>query len=208
MLLVLTGMICMGLGVGYYFADYYRTAAHPDVPGLLWPEPKQLRAFATIDQTGQVFGLDRLQGKWSFLFFGYTHCPDVCPLTLKVLADLGRDLQGTAAGGDTQVVFITVDPDRDTAEQLGQYVGYFDPRFIGLGGTIAQVESLASQIGAVFMYGEKSATGDYIVDHTASIFLIDPQGRVVAVFAAPHQVDSIRDRYRMIRNFIDHQTPT
>jgi protein SCO1/2 len=106
---------------------------------------------------------------------------------------------------DVQVLFVTVDPERDTSEQLGKYVGYFNPQFIGLGGSIDQVMSLATQVGAVFMYGDKSGDGAYPVDHTAALFLIDPKGRVVAVFSAPHQVDSIRDRYKMIRNFVASQ---
>ena len=208
MLIIFVGMMAMGLGVGYYSAGYYQVNTRPDIEGLLWPDSKQLLAFATIDQSGQVFGIDRLQGRWSFLFFGYTHCPDVCPLTLAVLNDLLRQLQGSAEARDTQVIFITVDPERDSAGRLQEYVSYFNPAFIGLGGTIAQVMSLASQVGAVYMYGDKSATGDYIVDHTAAVFLTDPRGRVVAVFSAPHLVDSIRDRYKMIREFVESQTNT
>jgi len=203
MLVIFIGMMATGLGVGVYFADYYQSRAVPDVQGLLWPDPKQLQPFATIDQSGQVFGLDRLQGKWSFMFFGYTHCPDVCPLTLAMFNDLYRQIH--KSDGDTQMIFITLDPERDTSERMGQYVTYFNPDFIGLGGNLQQIMSLSSQLGVAFLYGDKSATGDYIVDHSASVFLIDPQGRVVAVFTAPHQVDSIRERYKMIRDFIEHQ---
>lgn len=203
MLILFIGMMAMGLGVGVYFANYYQSRKVPDIQGLLWPDPKQLRAFATIDQSGQVFGLDRLQGKWSFLFFGYTHCPDVCPLTISMFNDLYRQIHESA--GDTQMIFVTLDPERDTSEKLRQYVTYFNPDFIGLGGNMQQIMSLTSQVGVAFLYGEKSATGDYIVDHTASVFLVDTEGRVVAVFTAPHQVDSIRERYKMIRNFIEHQ---
>ena len=197
-------MISLGLGIGFYYATSYRAQARPDIQGLLWPNPKQLRAFSTIDQYGKVFDLDRLRGKWTFLFFGYTHCPDVCPLTLAVLNGFYKQVKDKYH--DVQVAFVTVDPNRDNARQLKQYVSYFNPEFIGLRGSIEQIESLTSQLGVAFAYGKKSADGSYIVNHSASIFLTDPRGRVVAVFTAPHQVDSIRDRYKIIRDFIQQQS--
>lgn len=201
---ILVCMVSLSLGIGYYFAGYYQSNGKPDVEGLLWPNPKQLQSFTTIDQNGKVFGLDQLRGKWSFLFFGYTHCPDVCPLTLAVLNEFLN--QTKADKPDLQVVFVTVDPDRDNTQRLKDYVNYFNPEFIGLGGSIEQVKSLTGQLGIAFSYEEKSKDGNYIVDHSASIFLIDPAGRVVAVFTAPHRVDSIRDRYNIIRNFIQQQS--
>ena len=197
-------MIALAIGVGFYFASYYQAQARPDIQGLLWPNPKQLRAFATIDDNGRVFGLDRLQGKWSFLFFGYTHCPDVCPLTLAVLNQVFN--QEKHRNQDVQVVFVTVDPNRDDAQRLKDYVNYFNPAFIGLRGNMDQIQSLTSQVGVVFAYEKKTEDGNYIVNHSAAIFLIDPEGRVVAVFTAPHQVDSIRNRYKMIRDFIEQQS--
>lgn len=206
-LIIFVGMMSIGLGIGFYFTGYYQSQTRSDIQGLLWPDPKQLQVFATIDQSGQMFDIDRLQGRWSLLFFGYTHCPDVCPLTLAVLNDLYGQLQGSAEARDLQVIFVTLDPERDTTERLQEYVGYFNPAFVGLGGTIDQIMSLASQVGVFYMYGDKSATGDYVVDHTAAVFLIDPRGRLVAIFSSPHQVDSIRERYKMIRNFVARQTP-
>ena len=197
-------MIALAIGVGFYFASYYQAQSRPDIQGLLWPNPKQLRAFATIDDNGQVFGLDRLQGKWSFLFFGYTHCPDVCPLTLAVLNQFLNQVKDKYR--DLQVVFVTVDPNRDNAQRLKDYVNYFNPDFIGVRGNIDQIQSLTSQVGVVFAYGKKSEDGNYTVNHSAAIFLIDPKGRVVAVFTAPHQVDSIQNRYKMIREFIEQQS--
>jgi protein SCO1/2 len=206
-LTVFVGMTALGLGIGFYIASYHQPTK-PDVQGLLWPDPKQLRAFATIDHNGRVFSIDRLQGKWSFLFFGFTHCPDVCPLTLAVLNDFYNRIQGTELARGTQIIFVTVDPERDTSERVRDYVGYFNPAFIGLGGNMDQIISLSSQLGVFFMHGEKTGDGGYSVDHTAAVFLIDPLGRVVAVFSAPHQVDSFRDRYTIIRKFIEKQSTT
>lgn len=200
----LVSMIALAMGIGFYFAGYYQSQTRPDVEGLLWPNPHQLHPFATIDDNGRVFGLDRLRGKWTFLFFGYTHCPDVCPLTLAVLNQVLE--QEKDKYRDLQVVFVTVDPGRDDTQRLKKYVTYFNPGFIGLGGTIQQIQSLTSQVGVFFQYGKKSQDGNYVVNHSASIFLTDPKGRIVGVFTAPHQVDSIKDRYKMIRKFIEQQS--
>lgn len=204
---IIGALVCMAvlaMGIGFYFAGYYRSQARPDIEGLLWPNPKQLRAFATIDDNGKVFGLDRLQGKWTFLFFGYTHCPDVCPLTLAVLNQVLNQEKGRYK--DLQVVFVTVDPNRDNTQRLKKYVSYFNPEFIGLGGSMVQIQSLTSQVGVFFQNGKRDKDGNYTVNHSASIFLTDPKGRVVAVFTPPHQVETIKDRYKMIREFIEQQS--
>jgi len=195
--------MAFGAGLAVYSARYARLKTPPQVEGMLWPNPKQLRQFATIDQAGEVFGLEQLRGKWSFLFFGYTHCPDICPLTLAVLNQVHEQLQQTPGLDNFQVVFISVDPERDQAPQLAEYVGYFNQAFIGLSGTPAQVQSLAAQIGVMYMLGEKTSATDYLVDHSASVFLIDPQGRFIAIFSAPHQAETIISRYQRIRSFIE-----
>ena len=204
--LFVLGLIVLGALFGVYTSDYYRRSEGPQIQGLLWPDPKQLRPFATIDQRQQVFGLDRLQDRWSFLFFGYTHCPDVCPLTMASLNKAYRILQSDEINREVQVVFVSVDPDRDTSEKLDNYVGYFNPEFVGLGGTREQVDSLARQIGVAYYLHDQGETGEYLVDHSASVFLIDPQGRLLAVMPPPHDPDSIRDRFLKIHDFYQTQS--
>lgn len=203
---IFTALISVGLGVGYRYGSYYQQQAVPAVQGLLWPEPKQLRAFATIDQDGDIFSIDRLEDKWSFFFFGYTHCPDVCPITLSVFNELQGKLEEQQANKEIQFIFVTVDPERDTSSKMKEYISYFNPQFIGLGGNISQITSLTSQFGVVFMYADKQESGAYLVDHTASVFLTDPAGRIVAIFSAPHDVDSVMSRFLTIREFIESQT--
>ncbi len=199
--LFVLALIILGALTGIYTSDYYRRADPGNIPGLLWPEPKQLRPFATIDQDQNVFGLDRLQNKWSFVFFGYTHCPDVCPLTMATLDETYRMLQQSGDAEDVQVILVSVDPERDSSEVLKSYTAYFNPGFIGLGGNMSQVESLTRQIGIAWFHHEQDAEGNYLVDHSASIFLIDPQARLLAVFGAPHDDAEIRKRFRDIRDF-------
>src|SRR5437764_11967587 len=113
----------------------------------LFPAPKPLAAFAFTDQENRVFDLSRLKGKWSFLFFGYTHCPDICPTTLATLARARENIAKSAAGAkDVQFVFISVDPNRDNASKLEQYVAYFHATFLGATGGAAQVCTLTCQL--------------------------------------------------------------
>lgn len=172
----------------------------PDIEGLLWPNPKQLRQFGTMDHHGQFFNLNNLQGQWSFLFFGYTHCPDVCPLTMSVMKQLSNQLEQERKDIDHQVIFVTVDPRRDNEAIMQEYIDYFDPDFIGLGGTDVQVQSLAGQIGVAYFSQAEDDQGEYLVDHSASIFMIDPEGRLAGILSAPHTLDKT---YRQATTIID-----
>ncbi len=200
------GLLALGLGLGVYSARYYEGASAPVVEGILWPNPKQLNPFAVIDQSGQAFGLDQMRGKWSFLFFGYTHCPDVCPVTLSVLNQVQTKFNQKQKSDQLQTIFVTIDPQRDTARQLADYVSYFNPAFIGLSGSLEQVQSLSGQIGVVSMRGEEFADGNYLMDHSASVFLIDPNGRLISILSAPHQPESILSRFEQIKDFVKNNT--
>ena len=179
-----------------------RSSAAPEMkaPGVLWPEGKQLDAFTLTDQRYQPFTLARLKGKWTFLFFGYTSCPDVCPATLALLKAVRGEL--VAAGDDVdgvQMAMVSVDPARDSRQRLGDYVEHFDETFLGLGGSDPQVNYLARQVGAVYFRGEPDENGFYAVDHSTSIMLIDPIGRLVAALPAPHESGRIAAQLRAMR---------
>ena len=176
----------------------------PGIEGLFWPNPKQISDFSVTDQGGKLFGLDQLNNKWSFIFFGYTHCPDVCPVTMSVMADVYNDIHGQHP--NVQTVFVSVDPERDTVDKLSQYVSYFDEAFIGLGGNIEMVNSLTKQIGVAYFHNREEQTDNYLVDHSASIFLIDPKGRMVGKLSPPHQKDKIIKQFTTIKDFINGQS--
>ena len=204
--LFITGLIVLGALFGVFTSEYYQRNEDPEIAGLLWPNPKQLRPFATIDQDREVFGLDRMRGKWSLLFFGYTHCPDICPLTMATLNEFYDQFKKDNLNNDLQVIFVTVDPQRDTAEMLKSYVEYFNTDFIGLGGNQLQVDSLTRQLGIAYMLYEQDERGDYLVDHSASVSLVDPEGRLLAVFQAPHTPATIHDTFLEIRDFYNSQS--
>ena len=118
--------------------------------------------------------LSDFRGKAVLLYFGYTYCPDICPTTLATLAR-ARDALGADAS-KVQVIMITVDPQRDTPDRLSSYVQKFDPSFVGLSGTLEQIQPIGSSYGIYFQAEAPNGTGGYTVDHTAAVTVIDPQG--------------------------------
>jgi protein SCO1/2 len=187
---------------------FVATPAQPPRPlpaalnDVLLPEPRPLEDFALTDMNGKPFDLKRLNEGWSFIFFGYTHCPDICPTALTTLRLAAKQLeQGEGNYRDTRFVFISVDPRRDSLAQLKQYVGYFHPDFLAATGDKGQIDTLARQLGAVYMFDGDTDSEDYIVNHSASIVLVDPQGRWVGRFNPPHSAAAIADEYRALRDY-------
>jgi protein SCO1/2 len=137
------------------------------------------------DHTGRLRHLEDFRGKAVVVFFGFTHCPDVCPTTL---ADLSQVMKALGPDADrVQVLFVTVDPERDTREVLGKYVGAFDPRFLGLYGDAAATQRAAREF-KVYYEKRKSPDG-YSVDHSGQTYVIDPRGRL-RLFVRPDRLAS------------------
>lgn len=163
---------------------------------LLTP-PRPLPEFELIDQDGSPFTQAQLRGHWSVLFFGFTHCPDVCPTTLGVLAKARQELSDLPDELQPHVVLVSVDPKRDTPQQLASYVKFFDSSFTGVTGTERSIDEFTRAIGVPVAI-TPTQNGDYSVDHSAALFLIDPQGNMRALFSTPHVVSVIADDYRRI----------
>ncbi len=157
--------------------------------GTFLPQPRQVPEFALKDDAGAVFNNASLTGKWSVIFVGFTHCPDICPNTLGLLKTVHRKLQ--EQGKFLQVVFLSVDPERDRPELLAAYVDYFDPSFIGVTGESADLESLGQSIGYVFMKSPGPSQESYTMDHSASLIVINPQGQVAAYLTPPLKLDEL-----------------
>jgi protein SCO1/2 len=160
--------------------------------------PRPLPVFALVDQAGRSFGPEQLRGRWSFVFFGFVNCPDVCPTTLATLAAAEAALADLPAQDRPGVLFVSVDPGRDTPEVIGRYVAHFDPAFTGATGSREAIEGLAEALGVAVIIGPPAADGSYSVDHSAAVFLVDPEARVVALFGAPHDAGTIARDFRRI----------
>jgi protein SCO1/2 len=182
-------VVVTALAMGTWYT--HRTVAPRPVPetATVMPEPGELVEFSLVDHNGDLFTRDDLLGNWSLVFFGFTHCPDVCPLTLQVLATAKQSLQEADQQPLPRIVFISVDPARDTPESIGQYVRYFDDGAVAVTGEVNELRKLAGSLGAFF---EKSS-GDgenYGVNHSSTVHLINPDARLQAVFNAPHEANS------------------
>jgi protein SCO1/2 len=152
----------------------------PAMHGVVLQSPERAADFTLDGSAGTPLSLSDFRGKFVLLYFGYTYCPDVCPTTLQDLA-VTVDALGEKAD-DLQVVMVSVDPDRDTPEYLGEYLEHFDPGFLGATGTLDELEAVASRYGVFFDKAEGSAATGYLVDHTSSVTLIDDDGYVREVF--------------------------
>jgi protein SCO1/2 len=159
-----------------------------------------LPAFVLQGPKGDFSNAD-LQGRWSFLFFGYTQCPDICPTALTLMREVKAALAVKAAAPPAptfQVVFVSVDPRRDTGELLGEYMAAFDPSFTGLRGDDAALAPLTRNLGVYYQRNDGTDTKRYTVDHSAAIYLIDPQGRLRAVFSPPQEASKLAANYQRI----------
>ena len=182
---------------------WWRSAAKPvsaELRAVLLPEPRTLQSIALNDQHHQLFTEGDLRDKWTFLFFGYTYCPDICPTTLATLKQVtGLLKQSPADASQLQIIFVSVDPDRDSPETLGKYMAYFDEAFVGLSGRKGQIDNLVAQAGAGYIKEPAQTSGDYLISHSASIFLINPLGQLVATFPPPLYADKIAGLFRELR---------
>jgi len=171
--------------------------------------------FKTVPPFALLQGPDKpatealLDNQWSMMFFGFTNCPDVCPITLNEMNGVVNALSENenASTPVPQVMFITVDPARDTVEKTAEYTAYFNENFIGVSGDLAEITRLTSTLGIVASYtASETDPTQYSVDHTASLLLVDPERRIRAKFNPPHTADSILSDYNIVMSHFTSST--
>ncbi len=147
-----------------------------------------LKSFQLVDQNNNSFVAEDFQGHWNLVFFGFTHCPDICPTTLSQLAIASKRLQPSTGREPLRVVLVSVDPERDTPAVIAPYVAHFGDNVIGVTGSVDETAKLARSLGAFY---QKVAMGDdeYSVDHSAAIVVVNPHGEFQALFNSPLQLD-------------------
>ncbi len=139
-----------------------------------------------------------LQGRWRLVFFGFTHCPAVCPGAMTTLDHVARELAQTPGTPQPIITLISVDPRRDTPEVVANYARHFNPAFEGYSGTEAAIDELVGVVGIAVMRGTPDANGDYMVDHTSAVFVLDPQSRVRGILTSPLTVANLVHDYRLV----------
>ncbi|RAU48440.1 MULTISPECIES: SCO family protein [unclassified Pseudomonas] len=158
-------------------------AALIDAGIILLPQSRSLPDMKLVDQDGQSVALDSLKGKWTLLFFGYTFCPDICPTTLAQLRQIKSELPKEAVD-QLRVVLVSVDPNRDTPQQLKTYLGYFDKQFQGMTAPVDAIQKLANAVSIPFIPADTTQP-NYTVDHSGNLAVLGPDGTQRGFIRAP-----------------------
>jgi protein SCO1/2 len=190
------------LAVGAALAGFWLARQmHGETPqltsGTWFPQPRPVGELTLTGDDGKPFGHARLEGAPTLVFFGFTHCPDVCPTTMARLAQITK----AARVKDLRVLLISVDPERDTPENMHQYVRAFDPTFIGATGTPQGIKQVTKAFG-VAVEKVPLPGGNYTVDHSAAVFLLNAHGQIVAVFTPPIEPDKFAADLRTAAPFL------
>ena len=186
-ILVAIGLAAV-LAAGVLLALRMQTPDEPQYAFIL-PAPDPVPEFSLVDQHGKPADQTVFEGQWDLVFFGFTHCPDICPMTLQVLATAKTALEERGQSPLPRIVLVSVDPERDTPEIMGKYVDYFGDGNLGITGTLEEIMKLTTGLGIYFE--KQSADGDeYVVDHSAAVLVIDPDGGFHALFGGPHVVEN------------------
>ena len=151
--------------------------------------PRQLSGFQMISDQNKNFDIVDFKGQWNLLFFGFTFCPDICPLTMKQLSVVKEGLKDKE--NEIKFYLVSVDPDRDSPSSLRIYLDNFDKEFIGLTGEIDQIYKFSTQVNAPFFPVVNSKDENYTVDHSGSLVLINPEGEYAGFFRAPHNQNKV-----------------
>lgn len=183
-LIWIAGFISLVMGLFLYSFFSTRTLNNEQYLELgfyHFDEARPISNFSLVDEDGSSVGHNQLVGQWSLMFFGFTHCPDICPTTMGVLARAVERMEQRP-----QVVLVSVDPEQDTPEALAQYIPNFDPEFVGYTGEFDQIVRLATQLNIAFGKVPGDMPDTYTVDHSASIVVVNPKGEYAGFIKAPH----------------------
>lgn len=175
----------LSLVVGYYLGNMASSKKPELKAATVLPEPRAIQDFNLIDFNGEAFTLDRLKGKWSMIFFGYTHCPDICPMALTSMVEVNKALSSELKQ-QVQTIFISVDPQRDTPAHMKEFVNFFSPDFIAATGEDTELRALTKQLALSYTIHPPDDKGDYLVDHSAYLIIVNPEGAFHAVISGSH----------------------
>ena len=207
-LLPYAGLLLLALVVGVlagYLTFDARRPPQPRTDALLLHAPKPLPDFGLTQTDGTMLDKSRLAGRWSLLYFGYTHCPDACPTTLAALNKMQQYLLRLPANKRPQVYFISVDPKRDDPKLLGDYALYFNPGFVAATGSLENLRALTGPLGVDFSYDKPDAKGDYGVSHSTGVILVDPEAQETALFVPPLDPRRMAADYAVILKYYGEQ---
>ncbi len=187
---IVAALMAMAAGIWLAQTGHQQIQIKPPViQGAIYPQARVINNIQLIDDENNAYGLANLKNNWSLVFVGYTHCPDICPMTMTVMNQI-YDYMKQQEMEPPQILFLSVDPERDTIPLIKEYVEYFNPQFIGLSGTKEAINTFSRQLNVVYQKApglSGSMDGDdYLIDHSSSLLLLNPQGQLQSVLTAPH----------------------
>ncbi|MCC5873129.1 MAG: SCO family protein [Gammaproteobacteria bacterium] len=195
----------MALVLGLFVNNIVRTPGLSDdqlreeYGTVVLPQPRAPSPFRLVRDDGSPFTEADLQGSWTLAYFGFTHCPDICPVTLAVLGEARRQLAESNGHAPFDVALFTVDPERDTPEVLSEFVNYFHPDFVGVTGEHGVLASLAREVSVAFAKVPSAHEPDgYVVDHTGNIVIFNPRGHYHGYIRLPHTPERVLTAYRTL----------
>ncbi|WP_417796997.1 SCO family protein [Stutzerimonas nitrititolerans] len=190
---ILVALVALVIGLTVYRVLNSERQVDPtqmlDAGIVILPQGRDVPKLTLTNQDSEPVQVDQLDGKWTLLFFGYTFCPDICPATLAELRQLRSQLPDEVRE-QLRPVLVSVDPARDTPEQLKQYLEFFGEGFLGLTGTLDDIQTLANGVGIPFIPGDTSRE-NYTVDHSGNLVIIGPDGRQHGFIRAPLKVQKL-----------------
>lgn len=212
--IVLVCTLLLAAGIGYLFNERQQNVssqnmqAPPVIHGAILPIAKNIGEFELRQSGNRLFNQEQLKNKWSLLFIGYTYCPDVCPSTLHALKQ-SVTLMKQKGLTPPQVVFISIDPERDKVDMLNEYVQYFNKNFIGVTGDEEELDDFARQLAVYYRKvpnsrnnsGSHVSNNDYLMEHSASLMLISPRGNLQAMLTEPHIPQTIVESIRKTQSY-------
>lgn len=199
LVLLLLGAIALGSGI-WLGQRLFQPPVPPEIAGIHLVPPRPLPEFELIHESGRAFTAADFRGRWTFVYFGYTYCPDACPMTLGQLNVVDRNLAEAGDDTPTGYLLISVDPRRDTPDRLAEYTKFFNPGFEGATGNEDELDKLAGSMGVLYRVPENPEDPDnYLVDHSSTVLLINPDGALQAVFTPPQDPATLTADYRLIR---------
>lgn len=182
-----------------YFG-FIRHSSQPKISGVYINTPRELAEFHLIDNHAEPFTKANIKGRWTIMFFGFTHCPMICPTTMGAINTMYTILQKDLPASELPlVVFITVDPGRDTVAKLNRFVTAFNPHFIGVRGNMDETIALEKQLHVTVSTAQKKSNeNDIAIDHSMDILVLNPEGNVQAYFLYPQRPELMAKDYKTL----------
>jgi len=195
--LVIPLVAIAALGAGLFFGIQQKSPDLSELSGFSFPEPEALQSISLTDHNSEALTEENFKDKWTFVYVGYTFCPDACPMTLNTLNQLNTLIESQS---DTQAstLLVSVDPERDTPDHLKDYVKYFNDGFAGATGTPDAIREFADQVKAVYALPDDRSDPNYLVDHSSSIILINPDASVQAIFTPPQEAEALANDFELL----------